>query len=71
MRDTFLNLFPAYGVSPDRASTEGMAKLRYDDYNFVEARKTTDVDRSHFAKLDEMKKYTEEWLKTQNMRGKK
>ena len=40
-------------------------------FNEVELRKTTDLDRNNFFKLDEMKRYTEELLKTINMRGKK
>lgn len=71
LKDTFLALFPAYGVSPDRIESEVKNKMKWDNYNRFEQRKTTHLDRKHFAKWDEMKRYTEEWLKTQNMRGKK
>jgi hypothetical protein len=29
------------------------------------------MDRTFFSKPDEMKRYTEEWLKTADMRGRK
>jgi hypothetical protein len=43
----------------------------YEDYDPIEQRKTIDLNKTHFAKLDEMKRYTEELLKTKNMRGRK
>lgn len=63
-KDTFLNLFPSYGVRPDQVDSEVMRTMKYDDFNSIEQRKTIDLDRSHFAKWDEMKKFTEELLKT-------
>lgn len=48
-----------------------MMKMRYDPYNPIEQNQTTQLNRQNFVKRDEMKRYTEEWLKTLNMRGKK
>lgn len=48
-----------------------MKSMYYDEFNSIEQRKTTDLNKTYFFKRDEMKRYTEEWLKTQNMRGKK
>lgn len=48
-----------------------MRNMTYADFNVVEQRKTTLLDRIHFVKWDDMKRYTEELLKTKNMRGKK
>eukprot|EP00347_Sterkiella_histriomuscorum_P010362 403376594 len=71
IKDTFLSLFPVYGVSPDRQVSEVQHQMTYSDFNFIEQKQTAKVDRSNFAKRDDFKRYTEELLKTQNMRGRK
>ena len=48
-----------------------MNQMTYSDFNIIEQKKTTKLDRTNFAKWDEMKRYTEELLKTQNMRGRR
>ena len=71
-RDTFVNVFPWYGVVPDNLnSTEQKDKFTYDDFNFVEQKKTVDMDKTFYSKLDEIKIFTEDLLKTANMRGRK
>lgn len=71
IKDTFLSLFPAYGVTPDKLASQVMYAHTYEEFDPLEQRKTTSLNRTHFAKRDEMKRYTEELLKTQNMRGRK
>ena len=70
-RDTFLSVFPAYGVRPDQKNSEIQRSYVYNEYNPIEQRKTSELNKFFFYKKDEMKKYTEEWLKTANMRGRK
>lgn len=71
MNDTFMSLFPQYGVSPDKNQTQVMGTFKYEEWNPIEQRKMIDVPRDNFFKLDETKRYTEELLKTTNMRGKR
>ncbi|CDW89038.1 UNKNOWN [Stylonychia lemnae] len=70
-KDTFVALFPQYGVTKDLNKTEFMQQMTYEPFNVIEQRDTPNVDRLNFIKRDDAKRYTEEWLKTQNMRGKK
>ncbi len=70
-KDTFLSVFPGYGVTPDKFSSINQNHFVYEDFNDVEHRRTIDVNRSHFLKRDQFKMYTEELLKTSNMRGRK
>lgn len=70
-KDTFLSVFPAYGIKPDQKDSEMHKVYRYDEYHPIEQRKTALPDRTFYHKKDEIKRYTEEWLKTINMRGRK
>ncbi len=69
-KDTFLNIFPGYGIRPDFQKTCYMLKHSYADWNPEEGHRTIDIDKSFHNKLDEIKIYTEEFLKTSNMRRK-
>lgn len=72
LKDTMINVFPSYGIIKDQLQrTENRDQLVYNDYNQLEQRKTVDLNRDHFYKWDDFKKYTEELLKTKNMRGRK
>jgi hypothetical protein len=71
IKDTFLSLFPSYGVTPDKQESHLRRTFIYDDFNEGEGAKTTSLNRTYFVKRDEMKRYTEELLKTKNMRGRK
>lgn len=71
IKDTFLSLFPSYGVTPDQNETHLRRTFIYDDFNDGEGTLTTSLNRAYFVKRDEMKRYTEELLKTTNMRGRK
>eukprot|EP00350_Pseudokeronopsis_sp_OXSARD2_P008141 CAMPEP_0170552642 /NCGR_PEP_ID=MMETSP0211-20121228/10520_1 /TAXON_ID=311385 /ORGANISM="Pseudokeronopsis sp., Strain OXSARD2" /LENGTH=68 /DNA_ID=CAMNT_0010860495 /DNA_START=772 /DNA_END=975 /DNA_ORIENTATION=- len=61
-KDTFVSILPGYGLTPDDLSSEKMRSFIYNDYHPIESRKTADLDRTFFAKMDEHKRYTEELL---------
>jgi len=71
IKDTFLSLFPAYGVTPDKLQSQVMRSHIYEDFNTIEQTKTTNLNRTFYMKRDDFKMYTEELLKSQNMRGRK
>ena len=70
-KDSFLAVFPSYGVIRDSLGSEARMEYRYQQYHDIEMRPTNSPDKEHHLKRDEIKRYTEEWLKTANMRGKR
>ena len=69
-RDTFLDVFPAYGVLPDQKNSEVQRQYVY-DFHPEEQRRTAALDKLFFFKKDDMKQYTEAWLRTTNMIAKR
>ena len=69
IKDTFLAVFPNYGVSQDDHASMNKTQHFYSNFNEIEQRKTADIDRAHHFKVDEFKVYTEEYLKAKNMMG--
>ncbi len=70
-KDTFVSLFPAYGVAEDNAQPHQKEKFVYEEFDPAENRRTALPDKRNYKRWDDMKKYTEEWLKNVNMIGKK
>jgi hypothetical protein len=54
VKDTFISVFPDYGVRQDD-NEESMSKTfyRWNKFNPIELKKTTDVSKEYFFKLDE------------------
>ena len=71
VKDTFMSVFPNYGVQPDEKESLNKTFYAWNAWNPIEQKETAKVDKSNFFKLDEFKVYTEELLKAKNMMGKK
>ena len=71
VKDTFISVFPDYGVAPDDGLSMNRTFYNYSNYNAIECRKTADVDKRYFNKQDEFKYYTEELLKAKGMMSNK
>jgi hypothetical protein len=70
-KDTFLSVFPAYGLESDNLVSQHHEQYIYNDFDKLENRKTNSPDKAFYIQKDEMKNYTEEWLKNINMMSKK
>ncbi len=70
-KDTFVSVLPCYGVLADKLMSQHQSAFVYNEFNDIEQCKTIAKDKTFYVKWDDSKKYTEEWLKTANMRGKK
>ena len=66
-RDTFLSIFPGYGITKDRFKAHTSATHFYPDKNDL-GEPVQKVNREYHHKLDFMKRYHESMLKVQNMR---
>jgi hypothetical protein len=71
VKDTFMSVFPGYGVSPDITRTNYMKQHAYNEWNALEGKRTIEVDKRFHNKLDEVKYFTECLLRTADMRGRK
>lgn len=69
VKDTFMSVFPNYGVQPDEKESLNRTFYAWSPWNPIEQKETAKVDKSHFNRLDEFKIYTEELLKAKNMMG--
>lgn len=66
-RDSFLSIFPGYGITKDRFEATSKSFYKYPEKT-EEGKATHEVNRDFHHKVDFMKRYTESMLKVKNMR---